>query len=82
MAAHDADALSRAESKHESTDLWARMRLRLSERRELCARFDAFHQLMRRPKSVEVGRSLTADRGRKAKGVAKRGQGDRGDERR
>jgi hypothetical protein len=33
-------------------------------------------------KSVEVGRSLSADRRRKAKGVAKRGQGDRGDERR
>jgi hypothetical protein len=33
-------------------------------------------------KSVEVGRSLSADRRQKAKNVAKRGQGDRGDARR
>ena len=32
--------------------------------------------------SVDVGRSLSADDRRKAKHVAKRGQGDRGDERR
>jgi hypothetical protein len=32
--------------------------------------------------SVDVGRSLSADRRRKAKSVVKRGQGDRGDERR
>jgi hypothetical protein len=32
--------------------------------------------------SVDVGRSLSADRRRKAKTVVKRGQGDRGDERR
>lgn len=32
--------------------------------------------------SVDVSRSLSADDGRKAKHVAKRGQGDRGDERR
>ena len=31
--------------------------------------------------SVEVGRSLSADRKRKAKTVAKKGQGDRGDRR-
>jgi hypothetical protein len=32
--------------------------------------------------SVDVGRSLSADDRRKAKNVAKPGQGDRGDERR
>jgi hypothetical protein len=31
--------------------------------------------------STEVGRSLSADRKRKAKTVAKKGQGDRGDRR-
>jgi hypothetical protein len=36
----EADALSRAESKHESADLWARIRTMLAERRELYTSFD------------------------------------------
>jgi hypothetical protein len=40
----DAQALSHAESKHLSADLWARIRLQLAERRELYALLDG-HRL-------------------------------------